>query len=192
MTAHAGLVLAAGASTRMGSPKALLETAAGIPLARHQADLLASAGCADVLVVLGRDHTAIAARLPGLKTVHNAEWELGQFSSVQAGLRALTEFDGVFILPVDTVGVSRATVRAALDLAEKHRPIAVRPLYKGTPGKLAWISKAYAAELLRAPADSRLDLILKGKAQTLEVDDSAITNNVNTPEDWKRARPGCL
>ena len=186
---HAGLVLAAGASTRMGEPKALLLTPAGVPLAQHQANLLRHAGCEEALVVLGSDFETISKRIPNCKTVRNPDWEKGRFTSVQAGLRALHAFDGCFILPVDTVGVSVTTLQAARELADERNPVALRPTFNGQAGKIAWISRALADEWICAKtADTRLDEILKAKAVPLPVPDPAILNNVNTPEEWKRVK----
>jgi molybdenum cofactor cytidylyltransferase len=186
---HVGLVLAAGASTRMGQPKALLLTPAGIPLAQHQANLLRQAGCDEVLVVLGSDFKYITTQIANCKTVHNPNWKTGRFSSIQAGLRALQKFDGCFILPVDTVGVSLQTLQATRDFAEQKKPAAVRPTFDGADGKIAWISKQLAGEIARAEtADTRLDLILQEKAVRLPVEEPAILNNVNTPEEWKRLK----
>ena len=186
---HAGLVLAAGASIRMGQPKALLLTPAGIPLAQHQATFLRHAGCEEVLIVLGRDFEFITNRIPSCKTICNPDWETGRFSSIQTGIRALHAFDGCFILPVDTVDVSLQTLEATRDFAEQRKPAAVRPTFNGADGKIAWISKQLAGEIAHAEtADTRLDLILKEKAVRLPVEDPAILNNVNTPEEWKKLK----
>jgi CTP:molybdopterin cytidylyltransferase MocA len=184
---HAGIILAAGASTRMGEPKALLETPMGVPLAVCQVDLLRNGGCRRVVVVLGSDHERIQGQLLGCEVVVHSGWEDGRFSSVQAGLRAVQECDGAFILPVDTVGVSERTVRAVLQFADRNRPDAVRPVFQGQPGKIAWIGWALAEEILQTPRDARLDLILKDRAANLPVDDAAILSNVNTPAEWADA-----
>lgn len=177
----------------MGQPKALLLTPAGIPLAQHQANLLRDAGCDEALVVLGRDFELITKQIPDCKTAHNPDWETGRFSSVQAGLRALPSFDGYFILPVDTIGVLLQTLEATRDFAEQKKPAAVRPTFNGADGKIAWISKQLAAEISCAKtADTRLDLILNEKAIRLPVNDPAILNNVNTPEEWGRVSASLL
>jgi molybdenum cofactor cytidylyltransferase len=186
---HAGIVLAAGASERMGQPKALLPMPGGILLAHHQADLLAHAGCARVVIVLGSDYDFIGRQLSGCQTVRNANWKCGRFSSVQAGLRVLKDFDGCFILPVDTVGVAPATLEAIRKFAEENAPSAVRPTFGGKDGKIMWISNKLADELLRrAPDDRRLDHFFETRAGKLAVNDPAILNNVNTPEEWERLR----
>jgi CTP:molybdopterin cytidylyltransferase MocA len=184
---QAGIVLAAGASARMGEPKALLRTPAGAPLARHQADLLRAAGCARVVIVLGSEHDRIRRALDGEDIVRHPGWQQGRASSLQAGLRAVGAYDGCLILPVDTVGVAPATLKATLELADRARPAAIRPVFNGRPGKIAWIGRALAAELLKAAPDARLDLILKDRATELPVEDAAILSNVNTPQEWAEA-----
>lgn len=188
---HAGIVLAAGASSRMGQPKALLAAASGLPLASHQYRLLLEAGCSRVVIVLGSEYELIHKRLKGCEVVHNPEWAAGRFSSVQAGLRHVADHDGCFILPVDTVGVKVDTIRKTLRRAESMPFKAVRPFYRKEPGKVAWISRVLVEQLLlvdaRAP-EARLDHILKGHALTFEVDDPAILNNINTPRDWEQVR----
>ncbi|MFH0908016.1 MAG: NTP transferase domain-containing protein [bacterium] len=186
---HAGIVLAAGASTRMGSPKALLPTASGAPLADAQAAALVNGGCLQTVVVLGADAAAIHAQLHSPVAI-NFAWKTGRISSAQTGLRMLPSFDGYFILPVDTVGIQAETIYALRQYADSKRPPAIRPVHRGQKGRIAWISARVARTILAAMSTpgGRLDQFIDPVAQEIDIGDGAILNNVNTPEDWKRLR----
>lgn len=86
------LLLAAGASTRMGRPKQLLPYR-GRTLLRHAAETALASGCAPVVLVTGAVHEALAAEVADLpvRVVHNPAWPTGLASSIQVGLAAATE-----------------------------------------------------------------------------------------------------
>ena len=87
-----GLLLAAGAGRRMGSPKALVELD-GEPLLRRAVRLLRDGGCDEVVVVVGArvaDVAALAAG-EGCRTVLSPGWEEGMGASLRAGLADLAE-----------------------------------------------------------------------------------------------------
>jgi len=86
------LLLAAGASTRMGQPKQLLPYR-GRTLLRHAAETAVASGCAPLVLVTGAVHEALVgevADLP-LRVVHNPAWQTGLASSIQAGLAAAAD-----------------------------------------------------------------------------------------------------
>jgi len=173
----------------MGRPKALLECASGTPLAIQQARKIMDAGASDVLIVLGCDADRIIPRLedPVIRIAFNPEWKLGRVSSLQTGIRSVGQVQGAVILPVDTVGVQTSSLARLIALADQSSALAIRPTWQGRPGRILWLSHALFDDILGIHSDPslRFDEWIKGKEHFIDVDDPAIMNNVNTPEEWK-------
>ncbi|MEV0290874.1 MULTISPECIES: NTP transferase domain-containing protein [unclassified Kribbella] len=86
----AGLVLAAGAGRRMGTPKALIRDATGLSWVARATQLLKSAGCSPVVVVVGAAATQVTAELDdSVHVVEATNWHEGMGASLRAGLTAL-------------------------------------------------------------------------------------------------------
>jgi nicotine blue oxidoreductase len=99
----AALILAAGAGTRMGGPKALLEFR-GRRLIERAIDAARAGGCGQVVAVLGAAAEEVRQRadLRGARVVVNQGWHEGVGSSLRAGLAALdSEFDDARAVPID-------------------------------------------------------------------------------------------
>lgn len=186
----AGLILSAGASERMGFPKALIDQD-GTTLLEKQAETLKAGGCAEVHVVIGADAEKIRARHPkaAVKWVENKDWQRGQFSSLQTGLVSIlaTNACGVVILPVDCAGVAPFTVAAIIETALRNPHLkAVVPEYKNEPGHPIYLSRMFCEYLVRLDPmqeEARLDLQIKGVREiiSLPVNDPYVTVNMNTP-----------
>lgn len=116
-----GVVLAAGAGTRLGlGPKALLPYR-GRPLVEAVAGSLLDGGCRHVVVVLGSgaDKVTAAASLDGFQVVANPDWQTGMGSSFLLGNQAADSADHLLIALVDQPGLTPATVQRLL---ARHRP----------------------------------------------------------------------
>ncbi len=104
----AGIVLAAGTSSRMGRNK-LIESVRGKPLVRHAADAALASRLDPVLVVTGHEAAKIGAALSGLPItlVHNDDYREGLSTSLQAGIAAVPDScDGAMVLLGDMPGIS--------------------------------------------------------------------------------------
>jgi len=186
-----GLVLAAGASSRMGMPKALLTLPGGERAIAYQTRLLIECGCRNVVAVIGSEADRIQAEqplpFPCARYVVHENWAQGRLSSLMTGLRALHDQEGVLIMPVDAIGISRKTLGAIISEAESGNHAAVRASFNRQPGHVVWLSRNTVRELLKSNpgADTPLNEWLRSRTFLLEVHDPAVLNNANTPEEWR-------
>jgi molybdenum cofactor cytidylyltransferase len=184
----AAVILSAGASSRMGRPKALLPYREGTFL-EHLIEVTRHPRIGVTRIVLGAGAEAIQshAKLDSSLVVVNSEWEKGQLSSICAGIRSLggTATDGMVLCPVDHPLVS---ARLVGDLVERfyaeHKAI-VLPTYDGHRGHPAIFSSALYAELLAAPLDKGARAVVWAHAaDVLEVptDEEGVVLNINDPQ----------
>jgi CTP:molybdopterin cytidylyltransferase MocA len=139
----AGLVLAAGAGSRLGTPKALVELG-GIRLADRVVALLRGGGAAPVLVVTG----AAAVTVPGAATVPNPDWPTGMASSLAAGLRAVPgDCGAVVIALVDQPLIGPEAVRRLIRAYRAGAGAAVAT-YQGRPRNPVLLARQHWPEVL--------------------------------------------
>jgi len=133
----AAIVLAAGTSSRMGSPKQLLPYR-GQPLLQHVIDLLPGLGLADAVVVLGHQAREIASAIdlpPGVRAIVNSDYASGQRSSLRAGLAALAPGTAAaLVLLGDQPRIPPEALRTVLHLRRTGAPPVIRASYQGKPG----------------------------------------------------------
>ena len=132
----AAVILSGGASSRMGSPKALLPYQ-GRPFLEHLLDVVQNPKIGVRRVVLGAHAEPItrAIALDADEIVINTEWEKGQLSSIQAGLRSLpTGTDGMVLCLIDHPLISVTLVDGLIEQFYATRAPIVLPVYEGRRG----------------------------------------------------------
>jgi molybdenum cofactor cytidylyltransferase len=183
--AIAAVILAAGASTRMGRPKALLRHG-DRSFVRCAVDL--AAGCDPILVVTGAVDLADVDLGPA-RRVHNAAWPSGQLGSLQRGLAELDADDGLLVLTVDRPHLRPATV-AALLAAFMNDPAGIwQPTHAGRRGHPILWPAALLPRLRGLPVDASPRAVLDAHAdlrRELAVDDPAVLDNLDRPADLAR------
>ena len=189
-----GIILAAGASSRMGRPKALLPIGSDVFVTRVCRTLL-EAGVDDLVVVAGGEHEAIAeavglAGFPA-RIVENLRRDEGQLSSLLAGLAVADRpgVDAVLVHLVDAPLVHPSTVRAVLDaFFRTHAPV-VRPSVGGRHGHPALFARRVFDELRRAAPSTGAKAVVRAHAADLldvDVDDEGACQDIDTPEELER------
>jgi CTP:molybdopterin cytidylyltransferase MocA len=130
----AGLLLAAGAGHRMGTPKALIRDPSGTPWVVRSSRLLVAAGCSPVVVVIGASAEQVAADLSSepVDLVEATDWQEGMGASLTAGLKALHDVEAVVVVPVDVPGLTADVLRRVS--AHVDRTALARAVYHGAPG----------------------------------------------------------
>jgi molybdenum cofactor cytidylyltransferase len=187
-----GIILAAGESTRMGSPKALLKIG-DKSFAQQIVDTLIASRVLDIVIVLGADAESIQSQLNWFegKTVINKEWEKGQLSSALSGLHAVEQHDlhGVLIWPVDRPLVSRHVVVGMLhQFWTKHKQIVV-PIYRGRRGHPVLFGKNLFHDLERAPMDVGVRSVLQARPDDVleyQTEEEGVVINIDSPEDHQK------
>lgn len=183
------VVLAAGASTRMGRMKALLPLG-GHTVIEQVVKSLRTAGVTGIVVVVGHRGDAlrpVLARL-GIRVATNAEPRRGMFSSVQTGVRALpADIPAFFLLPADVPLVRPWTLRYLQDGCDLQRHAVVHPCFRGRRGHPPLIAGGLAAPILAAedPSGGLRTVLQSRSAIDVEVPDRNILFDVDTPDDYR-------
>jgi molybdenum cofactor cytidylyltransferase len=193
------VILAAGASTRMGSPKALLETPAGHPFAAAIVRAFAAAAITDIVVVTGADHdrvvAAVRADAPAVmpRFARNPDPSRGQLSSLWVGMDAAVggTTEALFVTLVDVPMLQPATITKVFEEWRRTRAPIVRPAIGDRHGHPVIFDRAVFAELRAAPLDRGAKAVVRahaGEVVDVPVSDEGSLVDVDTPQDYDALR----
>ena len=185
----AGIILSAGASSRMGTPKALLKFQGETFLDRLIR--LFSAVSNPVIVVLGHHSEEIrtgSERSSQAIFVVNPDPARGMLSSLQCGLTAVPgDVQAVVFTPVDHPNVQESTLVYLVESFESENAPVTVPEFQGEHGHPVCIARSLVAELLELPPSAQAsDVIHRYKGQTtyIAVDDPGVISDIDDREAY--------
>jgi molybdenum cofactor cytidylyltransferase len=190
-----GIILAAGSSTRMGSPKALLPDPDGRPFVARLTRTFGAAGVTDIVIVTGIQHDAIVAAVATDRPTtypsffNNPKPERGQLSSLWIGLDAAArpEVEAILVTPVDIPMVHPSTIRQVVEAWQMQRAPVVRPAVGVRHGHPVLFDRSLFDELRRAPLDQGARAVVHAYADRIvnvPVEDEGCLVDVDTPADY--------
>ena len=185
------IILAAGESTRMGEPKPLVKFGQHSFLEAILQNFR-NAGIEDVLIVLGHESERIIEelKLPVDNYTINKNYQLGQFSSVQQGVKNLnSKCTGAFLALVDQPQISTKVLINICKVFEENANKIVIPTFRGKRGHPPVLPKWLFHEILTANPTQKTSEIIRNhphKVCELKIDDESILWNMNTKQDLEK------
>ena len=177
MRIERGIVLAAGASKRLGSHKALIEIE-GQTLVQLVCSKLQSAGLSVTVVTRNSLKQKIENLLPNVSTVVNPNPELGRTGTIQRGIESIGT-GPLLIIPVDRPGFSLETI----NLLCKTNTTTI-PTYEQKGGHPIAITSQDCENILEAEPDIPLRELIS--PERIHVDDPHLHLNIDTKQDVKQ------
>jgi molybdenum cofactor cytidylyltransferase len=190
------IVLAAGESSRMGRPKALLPVG-GMRFIDRIVKTLRTTGVGEILVVLGHNAGELRQKISDLPItiLVNSDYKKGQLSSLIVALRYIEaanmarDVEGILVHLVDHPYISATLVDLMIDRFRHSKKPIVVPRFRGHRGHPVIFSRSLFAELLATPLDQGAKAVVHAHAgETLEIDteDQGVTVDIDTPEEYKK------
>jgi molybdenum cofactor cytidylyltransferase len=183
----AAIILAAGGSTRYGSPKQLALWGKQTFIERVT-DMALNSWARPVVVVLGAALKPCQDALGDkpVQIVVNRRWAAGQSTSVQAGLAALpTQITGAVFLLVDQPGVTSEVINALIERHSQTLAPVIWPEFEGRRGNPVLFDRCLFAELMQLSGDTGGRPVLlahQNQAERVQVSNAAILLDIDRPE----------
>ena len=191
-----GIILAAGASTRMGQAKASLPLGQmGETVLSRVVGTLVKGGVPEIVVVAGAHIDAVRAAMPRQETrarvIENMGWQRGQLSSLVTGLDAIDTplIEAALVMLVDVPLVHASTVAAVIEAWRRTRAPIVRPAEGERHGHPVIFDRSVFADLRSADLNTGAKAVFalhRDRIVNVEVNDSGAFEDIDTPEDYER------
>jgi molybdenum cofactor cytidylyltransferase len=195
MSKIAAIILAAGASTRMGTPKQLLQLQ-GQSLLRRIVECAIAANCEPIVVVLGAFRDQIQGEISNLpiQIVENHEWQTGMGSSIRRGIQALLNqnIEAAILLLCDQPSVSPQLIQQLRSLYYSTHSSIIASTYQQTTGVPALFEARLFPELIQLnQQEGAKKVIQRHLASTVIVDFPEGAIDLDTPQDYWTYRGAC-
>src|SRR5215472_1199334 len=190
-TRVAAIVLAAGMSRRMGTPKQLLRLG-GKSLLERTLNNVRGSGVDEIVLVLGASADEVRRHLAtdGLRVVVNPDFQQGMGTSLRMGLAAVSaSIQGALIVLADQPFVCSSTLDEMIAYRHKHAPQILIPVFRGFRGNPVLLDRSVFPELMNLTGDIGCRAIFGSHLQSihkLAVDDVGILLDIDNAEDWER------
>lgn len=191
------VILAAGASRRMGSDKALLVAPGGGFFVSRIVRAFTDAGISDVVIVTGHHHETLAAALDSEafeirpRLVRNPDPSRGQLSSLWTGMDAVVgaSTPGLLVTLVDVPLIEPAVIARVVAMWRTTSAPIVRPADGDRHGHPVLFDRAVFAQLRAAPLEAGAKAVVRAHADRLvnvPVDSDGCLIDIDTPEDYRK------
>ncbi|MEJ2162334.1 MAG: nucleotidyltransferase family protein [Robiginitalea sp.] len=187
------LLLAAGASSRMGQPKALLPWGDTTVLG-HLLGQTAAAGLQDTVLVTGAHHREIVAvsDLDGVLMCLNQGWDAGMGSSLVAGIRYVSDFitgaTAILVLLSDQPLISHEYLQEMLKAHLAHPGHIIATAYGTGEGVPALFPRDFWGEMLRISPEKGAKAFIRSRGEDVLLLDAGVAiTDMDTPEAYRKA-----
>jgi molybdenum cofactor cytidylyltransferase len=190
------IVLAAGASTRMGQAKAALPLGqTGETVVARVVRTLLEGGVPELVVVAGAHIDVVRAAMPPhesrARVIEHPGWAHGQLSSLLAGLDAIDDplLEAALVTLVDVPLVRASTVAGVIAAWRRTKAPIVRPANGDRHGHPVIFDRAVFGDLRAADRNTGAKAVFaihRDQIVNVEVDDAGAFEDIDTPEDYRR------
>ncbi|MBD2261171.1 nucleotidyltransferase family protein [Pseudanabaena sp. FACHB-2040] len=189
------LILAAGASSRLGQPKQLLSYQ-GKPLIRQMAEVAISSGCHPIGIVLGAYGETIQPYLAdlGIHIIYNKQWQTGMAGSLQCGLREILmlspDLDAIVLMVCDQPFVSPRLIHQLISSYQALNYPIVASKYAGILGVPALLHRSFFPDLFALQGDMGARVIIQQhRSRSLSIPFAEGAIDLDTPQSLEILEP---